>query len=381
MGQNSSWIRRQVHPIGIDFGTRFIRMLQLARHGGQFEIVGCAHRAVPPNLQSPLDYDRFRSRAVGQMLEEGGFVGNEVVSALGWSDLWMRSIRVPMMPIEKTKEVVRFEAAECLELDPNDDQIRFMIAGDVRQGMAIYQEVLVFGAGRKTVENHLDMLTRLGLLPVYIDAGPCAIFRPFERFLKRETDAETVNVFLDLGYKASRVVISRGAELVFIKSIPIASSQFNQLVSEQLDLSLEEVIQIRGRLHNQYLAGLEGDPRHTDPDEAVGETLQRAVLDTLRPFVEQLGKEISLCMRYCSSTFRVLRYDKITVVGGEAYNTDILRLLSDQVGITFETGRPMRNISSHGRFDGMNRRAGRPEWTTAVGLALKPVYEMAEVTS
>lgn len=381
MSHNHSWVCRRVDPMGIDFGTRFIRMLQLARHDGRIDIVGCAQRVVPTGLPSPSEYGHFRIQAVSEMLEEGGFVGNEVVSALSWNDLWMRSVRVPMMPIEKSSEVIKFEAAERLGLDPTDDQIKFMIAGDVRQGTAIYQEVLVFGAGGKTVDAHIDMLTRLGLQPAAIDVGPCAIFRPFERFLRREADADKVNVFVDLGYKASRVVISRGAEMILVKSIPIASCIFDQLVSEKLDLSLEEAIQIRGRLHNQYISKLEGDVKQSDPEESVGETLQRAVFDTLRPSAEQLGKEISLCMRYCSSTFRGLRYDKAIAIGGEAYNTDILGLLSDQAGIAFETGRPMQNISSHGRFEGMNRRAGQPEWATVVGLALKPVYEMAEVST
>jgi Tfp pilus assembly PilM family ATPase len=72
-------------------------------------------------------------------------------------------------------------------------------------------------------------------------------------------------------------------------------------------------------------------------------------------------------------TFRGPRADAITVVGGEAPNADILQMLSDQVNIPFHTGKPMRNIAYEIESDGADRRAGQPEWATALGLALKPV--------
>lgn len=356
-------------------------MIQLARHRGQTTVVDCAHRVITPGSYTHEEYNQIRMQAVAEMLKESNFVGKEVVSALGWDELQVRNLRIPTMPEEEVAEVIRFEAAERFGLDPDDSEIRFLVAGDVRQGTDIRQEVIVLGTGGSAINQHLNMLSSMELHPVAIDAGPNAIFRSFERFLRRDEDLGKVNTFVDLGYAATRVVMSRGPELVFFKSIPIGGRRFDELVSEQLNLSITEAAQIRIRLYNQHVAALAGQSQGLSRDELVDENIQRAVLDALRPALEQLSKEIALCLRYCSVTFRGIRSEAVTVVGGEACNTDITQLLSDQVNIPFKIGRPMRNIGFDPEATGIDRRTGQPEWATALGLALKPVTQLAEVAS
>jgi type IV pilus assembly protein PilM len=234
---------------------------------------------------------------------------------------------------------------------------------------------------RARLDAQVEMLAQLQLQPVAIDAGPCAIFRGFERFLRRDEDRNKVNAFVELGYSGTRVVIARGPDLIFFKNIPIGGHRFEEMISEQLELSPEEAGDIRVRIHRQHVASLIGQPPPSEPDEVVSDDLQRTVFDTLRPGLEHLSKEIALCLRYCSVTFRGLRSETVTVVGGEACNRDILRLLSDQVNVPFRIGRPMHNIG--GEMDGLGaeRRAGLPEWACACGLALKPVGDQVEAAA
>lgn len=356
-------------------------MLQLARYRGQIMVTASGQRALPPALDNATEYEPLWAEAVSELLAEGRFVGHEVVTALPWDDLQVRNLRIPPMPEKDAAEVVRFEAAERFGVDPSDAEIRFLVAGDVRQGNEVRQEVIALGAPRATVDAHVRMLATMGLHPVAIDAAPCAVFRGFERFLRRDEDRNEVNAFVDLGYSATRVVISRGPAPIFFKSIPLGGRRFDELVSQGLDTSPGEAAEIRIRLQRQHIAQMTNQPLSQEEKETVGENLQRAVLDTLRPAIEQLSKEIGLCLRYCSVTFRGLRSDAVTVVGGEACNPDVLQLLSDQVNVPFRVGRPMQSITVENDFGGTDRRTGQPEWAGALGLALKPVRQMAEVPS
>lgn len=368
----SFWIRRHVEPIGLDLGTRCIRMLQLARHRGQITVVGFAQRALPPGQHAPAEYERLAVAAVNEMFAEGCFVGRDVVTQLGWDQLQVRNLRVPVMPENEVGEVVKFEAAERFGLDPAQAELRFIVAGDVRQGAEIRQEVIVLGASAADLEKHTNLLGRLNVRPVAIDAGLCALFRGFERFLRREEDRGAVSALVDVGYAATRLVVSRGPDIIFYKSIRIGGLRFDELASEALDMSLAEAAELRIRLHQQQMRQEVGLPEPQAAEERVGESVQRALLDSLRPAIEQLSKEIALCLRYCSVTFRGIRADEVTVIGGEAYSTDLLRMLSDQVNLPFKQGRPLRNLTSEVDMGGADRRSGQPEWATAMGLALKP---------
>ena len=356
-------------------------MVQLTHQRGQTAVVASAERLLPSGPHSPGEYEHLRAQAVAEMLAEGHIVGRDVVTAVSWDDLQVRNLRIPQIPEEEIQSVIQFEAAERFGLDPTNAEVRYLLAGDVRQGTEVKQEVIAFAANQSAVDDHLAMLAKLGLNPVALDAGPCAIFRSFERFLRRDEDANDVNVYMDLGYSASRVVVSRGPNLIFFKAIPIGGLRFDELVSEQLDLSPADATQLRFRWYRQHVAALTGTSDQLADDDRVGEDLEQALAEALRLALEQLAKEISLCLRYCSVTFRGMRTQSVTAVGGEACNRDILRVLSDLTNVPFQIGKAMQNIGADGDFGGSDRRTGQPEWATAVGLAMKPVSVGAEVAS
>ena len=381
MKRTFSWVRRHLEPIGLDMGTRFVRMVQLACHRGLPALIACAQQELPIGNHSPAELHQLQAEAIKELLARGRFQGRHVVTALGWDDLQMRNLRVPNMPEEEIEQAIRFEAADRFGFNPDQAEVRFLIAGDVRQGTEVRQEVIALGSSRAAIDQRLKLLESLHLESVSIDAAPCAVFRGFERFLRRIEDAEQVNAFLDIGYSSSRVIMSRGANINFIKSISIGGRRFDELAAEAMDLSIDDAARMRVRLHRQHIAALTGQLDKLSDEERVGENMQRATLDAIRPALEQLSKEVALCLRYCSVTFRGPRSGSVTVVGGEACNKDMLQLLTDQTSIPFVVGRPVRNISLEDGEGGAERRTGQPEWATALGLALKSMNQLAAVAS
>lgn len=369
-------MHHHVGPIGFDFGTRYLRMVQLVGEGERFAVVGCAQQIVPLEIKSRAEYELIVMSSVDRMLREGHFSGRDVVTSLGWNDLQIRNLRLNAAAEGDLEDNIRRQAAESFDMDPVETEFRFLPAGDVRHGTDMQQEVIVLGASRTAIENHLALLNKLGLNPVAIDAGPCALFRSFERFMRRGEDDDQVHALLDMGYEATRVVISRGTDLILFKSIPLGGRHFDRLLGQRLDLSRYEASEIRMRVqrNRSHL-----DARETGEIDPAPESLHRAVFDALRPAFEQIGKEITLCLRYCSATFRGQRCEMVTMVGGQAGDRAMRRFLADQVGLPFEVGRPMRNMVLDCGGNTLDRRAGQPEWAMATGLALKPLHRAAEV--
>lgn len=381
MSHTFSWVPRQIGPIGVDFGARSVRMLQLASHQGQLTVIAIAQREIPPGITLPADLDHFRSQAVQDMLKTGGFRGRKVVTALSWDDLIIRNIRLPVMPEAELQEAIPLEAADRLGVDPAKTQIRLIVAGDIRQGNEVRQEIIVMAAAQSAIETQLNRLNALGLIPLAIDAAPCGLFRAFERFLRRNEDVNQVNTLVDMGHSSSRVVMARGSNITLIKTIPLGGQRFNELVSEKLGLSVDDAARLRIRLHEYHVALLTGQDPPVNEENDVGEKMRLATLDAIRPALEQLGKEVALCLRYCSVTFRGPRPESVMVVGGESLNADMLHALSEHVNVPFQLGKPMRHISIESEPDKAERRTGKPEWATVLGLAMKSVNQKMAVAS
>ena len=54
------------------------------------------------------------------------------------------------------------------------------------------------------------MLEAMGLRPEHIDAEPLAVFRPFERHLRRRADENAISVIVDIGHSGTKVIVARG---------------------------------------------------------------------------------------------------------------------------------------------------------------------------
>ena len=95
------------------------------------------------------------------------------------------------------------------------------------------------------------------------------------------------------------------------------------------------------------------------------------MLDAIRPAVTQLAKEISLCVRYCSVTFRGLRPEKVTLTGGEAYDPALVELLREHLDAEILVGRPLQGLDVSNVDLGADRRGVLTEWAVCAGLAAR----------
>jgi type IV pilus assembly protein PilM len=217
------------------------------------------------------------------------------------------------------------------------------------------------------------MLSALGLSPERIDAEPVACFRAFDRWLRRDSDENTVSVILDIGYEASRILVAKGREILFIKVIDIGGRKFTETASKQLNMSFEEAAELRNLITRENAE--ESDPELA-PKGSSGEgsgSVSWTIHDAVRGEIEALAREVSLCLRYCAVTFRGLRPQQVTVVGGQAYDPSVVKLLSEDLNIECVIGQPLRGVDiSHASFGG-NRRGMLAEWSVCMGLACKSI--------
>ena len=216
---------RSQRPIGLDIGHNSIKMIQLAINDGHISVLEANKLRVDPHIDGDAGERRsFVISAIKQMLAEGNFRGRNVISCLPNDGLKITSLRLAEAETSDIEQTLRKEAAQRFGLDPDNDGINYMVAGNVRQGDEIKNELILFAADGEAIKSHIGMLEEARLRPVAIDTVPCALFRSFERSLRRQEDKEHTVVFVDLGSRFTTVVFGRGGEISFVKQIPIGGA-------------------------------------------------------------------------------------------------------------------------------------------------------------
>jgi type IV pilus assembly protein PilM len=267
--------------------------------------------------------------------------------------------------------------------------VNYMLAGHVRQGDEVKNELILFAADSASVRSHIGLLEESGLRPVGIDTLPCALFRSFQRSLQRQEDKERTVVFVDIGSRFTTVVFGRGPEITFVKQIQIGGQDFNKEIAAKLGVSPKQAEVLRSNLRMErsvgsgigrpeiasgeslFAASTQAGPRQSHTHEALDSSTRQVMVDAIGSVSEKLAGEISLCFRYYTVTFRGKRVERAMFSGGEAYERVLLNVLKRQLAVEVEVAQPLRGFDMTNLHFESDKRDLLCEWAVAVGLGLK----------
>jgi len=371
---------RGLQPIGLDIGHNSIKMIQLLANGEQLSVIAAQKARIDHGVNGDgQERSRFVISAIRQMLAEGNFHGRNVVSSLPNDGLEITSLRLAEAQSDEIEQALRKEVVQRFGLDPDEDVMKYVVAGNVHQGDEIKNELILFAAANETIKSHIEMLEQAGLRPVSIDTIPCALFRSFERSLRRQEDREHTVVFVDVGNQFTTVVFGRGGEISFVKQIPLGGEKFNEEIAAKLGIDISEAEMLRETLQTEK--GL-STPKPDLEKQATAENEQKldastrqAIVDAVSEVAEELTREISLCLRYYTVTFRGKRVRRAFFTGGGAYEYILLDVLKRQLAVKVEVAQPLKGFDMSNERNNLNfdsdRRGLLCEWAVAVGLSLK----------
>jgi len=377
-------------PIGLDIGHSSIKMVQLAKNGGQIRVLDA--QKVHIDSAARLDEQKRRNfiiSSIKKLLSDRNFHGRNVVSTLPSENLKITSLRMPETDSEQIGQRVIKEAAQRFGLEPGKDAIKYMKAGDVCQGDETRNELILFVANNESVTRHIEFLQEIGLRPVGLDALPCALFRSFERSLQRQEDKEKTSVFIDIGSRFTTVVFGRGQDISFIKQISIGMQNFDQEIAKKLGVDEAEAQLFRNKaardternsLPEMNIENSDDENIHSSVSEdeqekhrenEIDTSTRQLIVDAVTTVSEKLVSEISMCFRYYTVTFRGRRVERAVFSGGGIYEKILLNVLKRQLAVNIETAQPLRGFDMADVDLGSDRRSPLSEWAVAVGLSLK----------
>jgi len=370
-------------PIGLDIGHSSIKMVQLAVNNSRIKLLAADVVRFDAEIEADEKArDDFIISAVKKMRAKAGFRGRDVVTCLPNDKVMITSLRLTEPDGVEIDRALRKEAVQRFGIDPNLDCINYVRAGDVRVGDELRTELILFAVDNATIKKHIEMIEQTGLRPAGIDVVPCALFRGFERSLRRQEDREKTVVFIDVGSRHTTVVFGRGDEISFVKQIPIAGDSFNTEVAAKLGVSVGEAQMLRAALQKEKstrpdssgaAANGKDEPDRLQPSDESGidASTRQGMVDAISSVAEQLAREISLCFRYYTVTFRGKRIEHANITGGGSNETILLNVLQRHLTVDVVQARPFRGFDmSQGDFETC-RRGLYGEWAVAVGLSLK----------
>ncbi|MHC4995712.1 MAG: pilus assembly protein PilM [Planctomycetota bacterium] len=380
------WQTSRALPIGLDLGLSSLRMVQYAYGPKGLAVLADGHYRFPEGLP---DHGADRRDAciegLDALLKGSPFQGRNVVAALPDAIMRFKSVRMPMMPAEELAQAVAWEASDKFMAPAESLAVQHLCAGEVQSGGETRQEVILMAADRQAVDQVMATLKGVGLKPLALENTTTALARGFAfseaNALEVSSDgsdhrtdatgAPRVRVVLDIGSNGSNILILNGERIAFYRRVPIGGRHFDEAVAESLGIESGEAREVRRRCQRNA-ESRDGRLRDGSPPAPV-EPVESSVRDALEGVVTGLAKEIGLCLRYYSVTFRGAPPERVSLCGGEACEPNLAELFRWQLDKEIEVARPFAGIDLSGPGVQLERRGPLPDWAVASGLALRDV--------
>ena len=371
-------------PIGLDIGHNSIKMIQLEANAERIRVLGAesVHIDSSANAEDKQRRD-FIVTALKQMLADGTFQGRNVVSSLPNGKLRIASVRMAEAEDDDIRRVLRKEVRQRFGTSGENDAVDYLIAGTVRLGDDVKNELILFTAEDQVIKDHIEMLEEAELRPTAVDTIPCALFRSFARSMRRHEDRERTTIFVDVGSRFTTLVFGRRDEIGFVKQIPIGGERFNQELASKLGITAGEAQTLRETLQEERMIetrrGGGGDaPSRQAKRGRLDASTRQMMIDAIGAVAEELAREISLCLRYYTVTFRGKRIERAVFAGGEAYEEILLNVLRRQLTVKIEVSEPLRGFDVTNFHVDNDGRGLFCEWAVAVGLGLRGLNRIAD---
>lgn len=381
-------LRKTYGPIGLDIGHDTIKMTQLTLAQGTLKLSEARKSGLRQGEGESVGGTSV-VQVIKALLEEGDFQGRDCISCLPNSKLKITSVRVDQADQAKTGASLYKEAAYRFGLDPDTDSIRYIPVGQVRQGNALKQEMILFATDQDTIKQHIDMLEAAGLVPMGIDPLPCALFRGLTQLRSDQADQENTVVYVDVGSRYTTIALGREGQLCFVKQIAVGAERFDQVISDKLGVERAEshALRLKRQRQTEYDAVIRADPtapplghgRLAQISETTGleDSTRQTLMDGIRSVAGELAHELARCLRYYTVTFLGQRIHYAVLCGGGANEGILLEVLRAQLGCQVVTADAV-SADMGTQLKALGRRDEIHEWVVSIGLALKNLPRVSE---
>ena len=311
--------------VGIDIGARAIKLLQIREHGRGLRVVG----AGKVDLHEPESGTGHAHTLVEQLrgaIASGGFTGRRCVVSLPRTAIRVQSVRLPRMPDEELRKAAAWEASQRFGFDRDAMEVEVIRTGAELQGGENREEILLIAAPHDAINTWIEPVMAAGLRPMAVETHFTALARAFGPRGPGNDGSTRVRVVVDVGASGSTVMILRGDQIAFCKSIGIGGDQLDLAVAEHLQIQVVAARELRA-------ARMAAATGHDAGAVANDPAIKRAEYDAVRPLLGSFAKQVVLCIRYYGVTFRGHPPDRLILSGGDGIEPRLGETLAEQCKI------------------------------------------------
>jgi type IV pilus assembly protein PilM len=353
--------------VGLDIGTRSIKIITFEKKRKHWLLKNYQYHQTTGNWEEdPVGYEKWVQETLKKSVNQMGLAGAWVSSPLSGTQVALRKMSFPNMPLEEVKEAVRFQGKAAFPFPLDNAVLDVAQVGKSQDKKDPQQEVLAAAAIRDLVNQRLSLLNSLNLRPFCLSLVPLALKKTY--LLSAGRPANESVALIDIGAHASTIAMIQNEEVVFSREIGLGGGHFTETL---MDLSRSGS---PGKaLTYEAAEQIKLDYGIPTPDLEQDQTKEGIPLEGIReglmPVVDRLIMEIDRSFGYYKTQAENQTIDRILLSGGGALLKGLPKALERSFNIPLAEYNLWDNLEIDPGINGEALGLEYPLFIISIGLA------------
>ena len=337
--------------IGLDIGSHAVKVCQIQKAGSGYRLLAVGSAAIPPGavedgvLQDPDEV----AKAIVELFKNLKIKSKRVGISISGYSVIVKKINLEVMSDEELDDYITEEAEQYIPFDIDDVYLDYQV---IRAGSDEFDrsDVMLVAAKKDVIDDYLDMLQELKLLPVLVDVDGFALENIWESSSEKMDNVALV----DIGASKMNInIISDGAS-VLARDVVVGSEQLTNQIANTLDIDFEKAEKLKlGQI----------------PAGEYQEELEEIFTQTCTQWVLEIRKAIDL--------YEANNPDKplasLVLSGGGSKVRGLKQYIAAETGLDVVAFNPFSNMKlNEKKIDREYLEVIAPELAIAAGLAIRP---------
>ena len=334
--------------LGLDIGSKTIKMVELEKAGGGYNLMASGVVAVSGIDTVNLDDEKTiasLAQVIKKLHKEAGISSHNVAISLPEPLVFTRTVRFPLLTDNEIASAVKWEAEQYIPIPANEAIIQHMILEKNERATPPEVVVLLVAAPRKVVDRYVKITQAAGLAVTAIETELMSLTRAL-------APVDKTVLLLDFGAKSADIAVAKRGMLSFSRSIPIAGEAFTRAVSQSLGVNPQAAEEYK-KTYGLDTSQLEGK-----------------VKGALNPVLKMVTDEVKKAIYYYETEEKGETPSAVIISGGTSGMKEIISMLTELLGIEVLIANPFSKISIDPQT-AKKLAPFAPLYAVAVGLALR----------
>ncbi|MBD3368583.1 MAG: type IV pilus assembly protein PilM [Candidatus Eisenbacteria bacterium] len=327
--------------IGVDIGTTSVKVVELDRSCGRYELAAAAlapvsSHASPPSVQ----------HALASALESAHVQSKRVATSVSGGHVAVRTFKFPKLSHSELEGAVWYEGSQVIAFDIEDSYVDYTALRPASDEEKADTPVLFVAAMKPQVDELTELVQSVGLEPRLVSVDALALLEA----VMQEHDAPETPCVVHIGATRTSIGAAREGGLPFVRDIDLAGNTYTNAVVESLGVTPEEAEEVKRR-------GL----RHEEKAMVAVESVTR-----------RLVGELARSLVYYQTRGEGKHVDTIYLCGGSSRIPGLDDAISRATSVPVAVWSPLDNVEiDASQFDPASLDRMKPYLSLAAALAMK----------